>query len=284
MGQDSSNTLRTLGIVLTSILLFTASGILLLASACFGIISVSGAATNGQIAGVAIGCLLGAALLIFTGVTVIAKLSRGMVHHVSPSPVLPSVPASIPVEVESPFIDSAHFSHASRSAIQHLLIAISALIIVDLLFALAPGVVGNQFPFNPRFPIVLYTLIYRVLALAPYVVLFFALRRSPSPRSFAYALAVPAIPAIWGLFSLPLTLLSSLRIPAPLLSRYLLVVPSLLMDFLVLYYAWIAISRTGIHPPPKRLVIASIVMFVYHFAFAAIAGAIIAMTTTILHG
>jgi hypothetical protein len=52
----------------------------------------------------------------------------------------------------------------------------------------------------------------------------------------------------------------------------------------ILYYAWIAIQRTGIHPPPKRLILASAVVLIYRFAFTAIAAALIAMTTRIFRG
>jgi hypothetical protein len=128
-----------------------------------------------------------------------------------------------------------------------------------------------------------YALIYRFLAVAPYIILLIAVRRSPSPRTFAYALAIPAIPVAWGIFSVPLVLIALLRMSPAFLSQFLWIVLPFVADVVILYYAWIAIQRTGIHPPPKRLVLASVVVLIYRFAFTAIAGALLAITTQILH-
>ncbi len=297
MVDSSDNALRTLGIVLTSIFLFVGSAVLLLASACFGLIASGSHDSQGsQFTILALALLGGAVVLIVIGSGVIAKLSRGMTRTSPPYPLVPypagpvpGVPTTVAPRPEptlsapSASIDPAHFSSASRAAIHNLVLAIGALIALDLLFALAPAhaVVGNIFIPQTRFSIP-YALIYRLLAVAPYIILLVAVRRSPSPRTFAYALAIPAIPVACGIFSVPIVLIAMLRMSPTFLPQILWVVLPFVADIVILYYAWIAIQRTGIHPPPKRLVLASAVMLIYRFAFTAVAGALIAMTTSIL--
>jgi hypothetical protein len=290
----ASNALRTLGIILTAILLFTGSAVLLLFSACFGIIA---SGTHGsdetQLTGLALGALIGAVVLIVLGGGVIAKLSRGMVRESSAAPLPGSPrlesapePAAGSSSALASAVDVAHLSPASRAAIHNLELAIGALIAADLLFSLAPvgAMLGHSFLLPMRFPAIPYAFIYRLVAAVPYIILLIAVRRSPSPRTFAYALAIPAIPVAWSILSAPIILFALFRVPGSLLPQLLWIVLPLLMDMLILYYAWIAIQRTGIHPPPKRLIIASAVVFAYRIFFTAISMGLIAMTTKILRG
>jgi len=293
MVDSSDNALRTLGIILTSIFLFVGSAVLLLASACFGLIASGSHGSEGsQLTVLALALLGGAVVLIVIGTGVIAKLSRGITRTSPPYPLVPypqgpatAAPRTEPIpSTRASSIDPSHFSPTSRTAINNLVRAIGALIALDLLLSLAPvhAVFGDALIPQTRFSIP-YILIYRLLAVAPYIILLIAVRRSPSPRTFAYALAIPAIPVAWGIFSVPVLMITLLRMSASL-PQFLWIVLPLVADIVILYYAWIAIQRTGIHPPPKRLILASAVVLIYRFAFTAIAAALIAMTTRIFRG
>ncbi|HLK16824.1 MAG TPA: hypothetical protein VKT78_18595 [Fimbriimonadaceae bacterium] len=298
MVDSSDNALRTLGIILTSIFLYVGSAVLLLASACFGLIASGTHGRDGsQLTILALALLGGAVALIVIGTTIIAKLSRGMVRTSPPYPLVPipavPTPGAPPTTAAHPepalparpaSIDPSHFSPASHAAINNLALAIGALIALDLLFALAPvhAVFGDVLLPQVRYSIP-YALIYRLLAVAPYIILWIAVRRSPSPRTFAYALAIPAVPVAWGIFSVPIVLIALLHTPT-FLPRLLWIVLPFIADIVILYYAWTAIQRTGIHPPPKRLILASVVVLTYRFAFTAIAGVLFAMTTHLFRG
>ncbi len=299
MVDSADNALRTLGIILTSIFLFVGSAVLLLASACFGLIASGSHGSEGsQLTILALALLGGAIMLIVIGTGVIAKLSRGMTRTSPPYPLVPNpavpnpifpataAPGAAPAAPAKPSpIDPSHFSPASRAAIHNLVLAIGALIALDLLFALAPAhaVFGDALLSRTRLPIP-YAFIYRLLAVAPYIILLIAVRRSPSPRTFAYALAIPAIPVAWGIFSVPLVMVALFRMSPTFLTQFLWIGLPLVADIVILYYAWIAIQRTGIHPPPERLILASVVILIYRFAYTAIAGALVTIPAHLFRG
>ncbi len=316
MDRAASNTLRTLGIIFTSIVMIVACGILLLLALCAGIL-----AHSSQDQGTAFGLFLIAILFLALGIVVIVRLSRGLYRDTelssetsftppsitptfvldSPPPSAPptSIPPASPASTPAPLspyavprnasrasthVDPSHFSRASREAIQNLIYAIAALIAINLLTGFLPALgiraLGSQsirpnpFSFVPAFGVFPYFLISRLLDVAPYIVLLVALRRAPGPRSFAYALVVPAIPAAWGLLSVPLLLLASFRAAGSM--PFLILLP-VALDVLIFYFAWIAIDRTGIHPPPQRLIIASVVIFLYRIFATALATALVIM-------
>ena len=280
MDQQSAIALRSLGIALTSVLLIGASAVLLLASLCFGLIA-SGT-KEPQLWYVSMGALGAGVALIIGGLAIISKLSRGIVQlsaaGVVPNAVIAGTQAApgtaAATRATSFVIDSAHFSLASKNAVRNLLLAIGTLIAFDVASGFIPAVYPHAFRLQ-GLAMSYSILAYRLLAIAPYVVLLFAIRRSPSPRSFAYALAVPAIPTAWGVLSMPLAVRAFPRFPADCTLKVLAFIAPFALDIAILYFAWIAIKRTGIYPPPRRLIIACCVIFVYRIAFASIAGLLI---------
>src|SRR5579863_3443818 len=94
MDRQAANTLRTLGIVLISIFLIVGSAVLLLASACFGLVASS--SHESQAGAFAIGTLIAAIVLISIGTAVIARLSRGIVHAAPPPPLSYSPAGMVP--------------------------------------------------------------------------------------------------------------------------------------------------------------------------------------------
>jgi len=186
-----------------------------------------------------------------------------------PKSVEPPKPVSAPPRIPSPTpterrLDIHHLSPASRTVIQQLATAIAAKILAEV----ALGVVGwfgaLGVPPNARIPFPLFKagfLAWGLAAIAPHLVLLYALARRPGPRAFAYALVIPSLHLLFGIFGHSAFLAFILRagqLATPLLS----LVPWLL-DILILYLAWKAIRQTGIEPSPTRLIVASVVIFVY---------------------
>jgi hypothetical protein len=159
-------------------------------------------------------------------------------------------------------IDVRHLSPSSRSAIQQLAYAITAKIAAEI----ALGIVGWNgalgVPRGAPFPVYRFAFIaWGLAAIAPHLVLLYALARRPGPRAFAYSLVIPSLHLLFGIFGHSAFLAFALRtgqIAAPLLS----IVP-LFLDVLILYLAWKAIRLTGIEPNPTRLIVASVVILLY---------------------
>lgn len=179
--------------------------------------------------------------------------------HETISPPRNTVPLNLPTR---PIRDlAAHLSPASRIAIQQLAIAITAKIAAEVVLGLVGwyGALGS-----PRVPFPVYRfgfLAWGLAAIAPHIVLLYALARKPGPRAFAYALVIPTLHILLGIFGHSAFLAFILRagqVAAPLLS-----IAPWILDIVILYLAWKAIRQTGIHPNPARLIIASVVIVFY---------------------
>jgi hypothetical protein len=190
------------------------------------------------------------------------------------SPTPPVVPAREPSSsraaatsaaarrIDTRPIDVRHLSPSSRSAIQQLAYAITAKIAAEI----ALGIVGWNgalgVPRGAPFPVYRFAFIaWGLAAIAPHLVLLYALARRPGPRAFAYSLVIPSLHLLFGIFGHSAFLAFALRtgqIATPLLS----IVP-LFLDVLILYLAWKAIRLTGIEPNPTRLIVASVVILLY---------------------
>lgn len=321
MDRFAANTLRTLGIILTSIFVILGCLVLLAIALCFGAIASQSHNPNDQTSGsaVALGAIIAGVVLVSVGVFVISTLAKGMVtastlppqpYTLVPPPVTkPAEPAkprsdetkldqalasmesmakrtaqppaaeqpkfseqakpvATPARIPSPpserHVDPAHLSPASRSAIRSLAYAIVAKIAAEV----ALGIVGwNGALTVPRFarvPFPIYRfgfLAWGLAAIAPHLVLLYALARRPGPRAFAYALVIPSLHLLFGIFGQSAYFAFVLRtgqFAAPLLST-----AAWLIDILILYLAWKAIRQTGIEPNPMRLIVASVVILVY---------------------
>jgi hypothetical protein len=97
--------------------------------------------------------------------------------------------------------------------------------------------------------------------IAPHLVLLYALGRRPSHIAFSYALIIPSVHILFGVFGHSAFLAFILRAgqsPPPLLT----IIPWIL-DILILYLAWKAIRLSGLLPDPVRLIVAAVVIFLY---------------------
>jgi hypothetical protein len=286
----TSNTLRTLGIVLISVFVIGGSLIILLLALCFGAIASAGSGTSQHQAEQLFGLtLLGAVILISGGVFTIAKLSRGIVRDtpeyrppsamppppVSPAAVPPltaSIPAPPPkIERQPAYHVATHLSPSSRAAIQQLSLAIAAKVAAEVLIALAGWIfVRHPLPLageTVRFGFAAWGL----AATAPHLVLLYALLRHPGPRAFAYSLVIPVLHLLFGTFGHSAGIFFLMRshpgIAFPLL---LLTLAPWLLDIVILYMAWKAIRLTGIQPNSTRLIVAAIVIFIYTSSLPAL--------------
>jgi hypothetical protein len=274
----AANTLRTLGIVLISIFVIGASLILLLLALCLGAFGTSGGQFHSSSDEQAfLACVIAIAVLLVGGVFSIAKLAKGIVRgapeYAAPLSIFPTpatatagpAPAAAPppVQAEAPprTIDAAHFSSASRAAIQQLVLAISAKVAVEVLLTLFGWISVARPHISPLQTFRFSFLAWGLAAVAPLLVLLYALLRHPGPRAFAYSLVIPALHIFFGLFGHSVSLVYVLRSLHPSLAVFSLL--PWLLDFLILYLAWKAIRLTGIQPSPTRLIVATAVIFFY---------------------
>ncbi len=187
---------------------------------------------------------------------------------------VPAMPARIPTgeiaashPVDARPIDVRHLSPASRSAIRQLAYAIVAKIAAEVALGIvgwngALGYGAGRGAYRVPFPVYRFGFMaWGLAAIAPHIVLLYALARKPGPRAFAYSLVIPTLHILFGLFGHSAFLAFILRsgqIAAPLLSN----IPWIL-DLLIFYLAWKAIRLTGIFPNPARLIVASAVIVLY---------------------
>jgi hypothetical protein len=314
MDRFASNTLRTLGIVFTSIFVIVCCLALLLLALCAGILGGIGGSGHHdpQTVNLFYGAILGAIAVVTIGVFVIAKLAKGIVREPAgleppansrwgqlPSPALseaegavqrseaqqplppgieqqgaaqadsvqsdvpqselaPPTPAP-PIAQPRPSHDVVtHLSPASRSAIQRLVTAIAAQVVLGTLgWQWALHSTTARFRQNPLTPFA-----SGFITNLPYLVLLLSLLRRPGRRAFAYALTIPSILILLGLFSSSATIYYLLHI-AHSATPFFLLVPWA-VHILILYLAWQAIRLTGILPNPARLIAAAAVIFSYY--------------------
>ena len=300
MDRFAANTFRTLAIVFISIFVIGGSLLLLLFALCLGALSSSG--PSHQQAELGIGLILGVAVILITaGVFGIGKLSKGIVREVpeyrlpyTPPPVPPvqprevAVPTStaeiaasvLPAEVETgPRYDvAAHFSPASRAAIQNLVLAIAGKVAIEILITISAWI-WVQRPVPTSIQTLHFSFIaWALAATAPHLVLLYALLKRPGPRAFAYSLVIPALHLFFGFFGHSASIFLFLRanpgIPAVLSGLTLF---PWLLDILILHLAWKAIRLTGIQPNSTRLIVASVVIFLYTCLLPAIVGLLAAI-------
>ena len=323
MDRFASNTLRTLGIVLTSIFVILGCLVLLLLAACFGILANAGGSghSDPQASNLAFGALVVAVLLIALGVSIVTRLAKGIGHanDAPPAPTYTLIPPPTPPKPTQPEqkanqpttpipmsdearldqalasleartkrpeppkkleppppapprvpsrepiaprpIDVRHLSPASRTAIRQLAYAISAKIAAEVALGIVGWYGALGVPSAP-FPVYRFGFIaWGLAAIAPHLVLLYALARHPGPRAFAYSLVIPSLHLLFGIFGHSAFLAFILR--AGQMATPLLSIAPWLLDILILYLAWKAIRQTGIEPNPARLIMASVVIFLY---------------------
>jgi len=290
MDRFASNTLRTLAIVVISVVVIVGSLALLLLAFCFGLmgnLTVSGH-HDPTVVKMFFGAILVAIVLVTVGVTSVARLARGIVREAPIPPPqlqtqsnaaavgLASPPALTPPDIAPPVVQPPripgdavfHLSPASRSAIHRLVLAIVAQVVAQLVpLLLAWRWILRSSLLNSR-QTYLTALLSALVSNIPYLVLLFNLLRRPTRRTFAYALVIPSILILFGFFGSSATifyLFRAGRSPA----SFLLTVPWIL-HVLILYLAWKAIRLTGILPNPARIIAAAVVIFFYYTLLPAL--------------
>jgi len=274
-----SNTLRTIGIILISVFVIGASLILILFALCLGALSSgNGHANNSGNTTVLFAIWAVVCLFIVLGILFVARLAKGITHNLpeyvpedstteTPSQVAGGLaaPASAS-DVTGRELDLAHhLSPASREAIRQLSTAIGVKVLIEILIGLS----GLIYSFNLRpapFTVFRYSfLVWVIASVAPLLVLLYALARHPGPRAFAYALVIPSLQIFFGFFGNfgAMFALFSRAVPGVHPALSLLSLLPWLFDILILYLAWKAIRRTGIQPNSTRLIVASVVIFLY---------------------
>jgi len=311
MDSFASNTLRTLGIVLISIVVIGASGFLLLLALCFGALGVHSPADEHALTMF----VLGGGAILAGGIFAIAKLAKGIARgtpeyqyplSIAPvaaaeagtptsaavaTPAVPAVAPQTPAQASTPeaatpavsvspyppqptprsTVDIAHLRPASRIAIRNLALAISAKLAAEVLLTLSGSLWTYRLSHAPFASFRYAFLAWGIAAVAPMIVLLYALLRHPGPRAFAYSLVIPSLHIFFGLFGHTATIFVLFRATpgiSPLLP--LLSLLPWLLDIFILYLAWKAIRITGIQPNSTRLIVASWVIFIYTSLLPAI--------------
>jgi len=287
MDRFASNTFRTLAIIGVAVFVIIGSLVVLFIGLCFRALANAGGPSHYDPSGMAIfyAAIILDAFFVTGGIIGIAAMTRSLIRSnqdgndralVAPYPLVPSTAPLQPTpshgmltNIITPRTPQAraipdvatHLSPASAAAIQQLAVAIVAKIAAEV----ALGLVGwNEALGSPKAPFPLYQfgfMAWGLAAIAPHLVLLYALARRPGRTAFAYALVIPSIHIFFGLIGHSAFLAFVLRpgqIAAPLLS----IIPWIL-DVLILYLAWKAIRQTGIQPDPPRLIVAAIVIFLY---------------------
>jgi len=246
MERWASNTLRILGIVVTSVVTLAGCLVLLLLSLC----AWSGGSANSQ-KGAAVAFLVGALVVLVLSIFVIAKLAKGVAHSGALPVASPSLIANPPA-VEP--LD--HISPASQSAIRQLVFAIIVLIVVSAIHTLANMFwSGDKMGLGVSGAAVLFFL-YQF----PYAVLLVALLRTRARHAFAYAIVIPLTSIIFSLYTLPRAL-PYFYAHAP--EQLVFLIFSLALEGAVLWMAWRASQRIGYKHQSGFLSIAGVVMLLY---------------------
>ena len=253
MERWAANTLRTLGIILTAGFVLVASFLVILLVICSG--ASSGA--NGQfVAFIAIGIVF-----IIFGVIFIAWLSRRLylsLAHLDPIPQ-GALSGSVLPQPETPATVPLHLSPLGRQAIDRLVLALGAQIFLSAIawifgqlhYWSARRTYAQNWTLALLAPFVLYHV--------PYAILIYLLLRKPDRRTFTYALAVPAIMILQGVFSLGVVSYYFVHEPR----GFLLLVLPWLIHIVILVLAYQAIQQVGIHPEPSSILVAAAVTFAF---------------------
>jgi hypothetical protein len=263
MERWAANTLRTLGIILTAGFVIVTCLFLALLSMCAAQPGMGGGSGNPQQAA---GFAIAAVLVAILGIAFIAWLARGIVRsQAAAEPSEASSGSTFPTAPQSsvPF----HLSPSGRQAVNRLAFALATQIVVSSI-----AWFWNQYHFwttphsLPPHRWTLLLLIPFLLYHVPYALLIYFLVKQPDRRTFACALAVPAILVLQALFSLSVLSMAYIHHPAGLALAY---VPWLI-HIVIIVLAYKAIQQTAIHPEPSSLIVVALAAFFY-FSFIHVA-------------
>ena len=273
MERWAANTLRTLGIIVTTILVIGGCYFLLvIAWVVFirGGLTQNARITHPQAGDWFFGAILAAIALVTAGIVMIVKLGKGIVLRPGRSKILPFAagPATVPAAAAAPSLPSSgsrplHLSlrPLRHKAIERLVLALVAQIAISIiaLFQLA----------TPRFVPHNWTLMLLppfILSELPYAILIYVLLKRPGRRAFTFLIARLLIPILQTLFN-PMLLNSYSRIQGMGLVWLVL---SGLIYIVTLVLAYVAIQETGLWPKFTSVILATTAMFFYFFFTRAI--------------
>jgi hypothetical protein len=175
---------------------------------------------------------------------------------------VPSVVPPPPPEARPTYDVVTHLSPASRGAIQKLVLAVAAKVAAEVVLALAGWSWSLHSPIGPFQTYRLGFFIWGLAAIAPHLILMYALLRHPGRRAFAYSLVIPSLQMFFGLFGRSASFVYILRTEYAAAATLFSIIPWFL-NIPIIYFAWKAIDRTGIRPNPQRLIVAAFVIFLY---------------------
>jgi len=268
MERWAANTLRTLGIILTSGFILISCLFFFLLTICAAGPSMGGSPGHpNEAAGYAVIGIL----IAIAGGTFIAWLARGIYRA-------QSLPQAVPAQALAAlagtpaFADAAHsqlepklslplhLSPLGQKAVDRLVQALTAQIIISaaawifnqLHFWTAPHALA---PHNW----VLALLPAYILHQVPYAILIYLLLKSPSRLAFTYAIAVPSVLLLQSLFGL--SVISAYYIHNPV--GFLLLIIPWSLHIVILVMAYKVIQQVGLHPQPSSLIVAAIAAFFY---------------------
>ena len=257
MERWAANTLRGLGIFATAILMIAASLFLLLMTLC----TWGGPSSNHT---QAMGFLIGALIVLAFGIFVIARLARGLAHSGLPETVPPQPTPGVPL----------HISPADDEALNHLSYAVGASIALGVLlwgvtlYRMWIGQSTGQPGYSYQRPFFIIALIAAGIHYLPYILLLFRLQHKPDRAALAFSIGMPAasllhtattLPLIWRVFSY-----------RPNVTQTLLpMCAALILQVVILVFAWRANQRFGYKQEPVSLVIAGAAMYAYFIIFGS---------------
>jgi len=263
MDHWAINTLRTIGIIITSGFIILFSLVLVAASMCFGAVALS----SRDVGALLIFAIPSVLLLLGAG-ALIVHLGRGLMGahpRIEASPAV-AAPMPVPFQERTPSV-SLRLSPASRKMLDRLVLAMVAQILLSpvawifgqLRYWTAPNSLAqHNFVAVLLGPFILYHL--------PYGILIYFLLKRPSQRVLMYAVAVPSVILLHSLFSLGLVFHYYVHEP---FGSLLLFLPWVI-HVVVIALAYQAIQQTGLHPHPPRLMAGAALVFFYFCVIDAV--------------
>ena len=276
MERWAANTLRTLGIVVTTVLVIGGCFFLLLIA--WFVVIRGGLTQNARLlhplAGDAFfGAILATIALVTAGIVMIVKLAKGIVRRPARSKIFQAAagPTTVPPAAAPPRLPSS----ASRSfhlplgpvrhqTIDRLVLAVVAQIAISAvtLFQLAThAFVPHNWTLMLLPPF--------ILSEVPYAILIYVLLKRPGRRAFTFLIAMLVMPILETLFN-PVLLNSYSQIYRNHAMGSVWLVLSGLIYIVTLVLAYVAIQQTGLWPKFSSVIPATTAMFFYFFFIKAI--------------
>ena len=280
MERWAANTLRTLGIVVTTVLVIGGCFFLfLIAWLVFirGGLTPSARILHPQAGDAFFGAILATIALVTAGIVMIVKLAKGIVRRPAPSQILPAAagPAAGYATVPAPAAPPRLPSSGSQSlhlplwpvgyrTIDRLVLALVAQIAISTVtwFQLATrAFVPHNWTLMLLPPF--------ILSEVPHAILIYVLLRRPGRRAFTFLIAMLVIPILETLFN-PVVLNSYSQIYRNHAMGLVWLVLSGLVYIVTLVLAYVAIHQTGFWPKFSSVIPATTATFFYFFFIKAI--------------